>query len=372
MSRVRLRHERGTAAILAAALLVLGGCGDGGGGGSEDDTATPSATPSSTAASTATSTRPDVPDLADLPPEPRTIFEWYGSGEDQKSIVVSDADLTTAPVRVVPATDGDEVHAAWSPDGSLIAWEVLEGDAASVWVAQADGSDPREVARCEDEPCVQMSWPTFTPDSASLLVTRYDLADDGSWGPSHLVLVDVEDGEQQVVASTADGLTSFYQSSMSPDATTIAASVESYTRSDQDQRTASEIVVVDTDPATDDEPTAITDAALFAGYPRWHPTDDRILFASWDLDAYQGDEPSQLYSVGPDGSGLEQITDVDHAVVTRRPGEANWTPDGERIIASIGIVQGRQVVDVKVAYVDPETGEIAESALSGAMPSLQP
>ena len=40
---------------------------------------------------------------------------------------------------------------------------------------------------------------------------------------------------------------------------------------------------LDTDPATGDHPVTVTPADLFAGYPRWHPTDDRILFASWDL-----------------------------------------------------------------------------------------
>ncbi len=116
----------------------------------------------------------------------------------------------------------------------------------------------------------------------------------------------------------------------------------------------------------------MTDPGLSAGYPRWHPTDDRILFASWDLDANQGDEPSQLYTVGPDGSGLTQITNVDYTTTSRRPGEATWTPDGQRIIASVGVVQGGRVVDVKVSWVDPVTGEIAETNQSGAMPTLQP
>ncbi len=275
-------------------------------------------------------------------------------------------------MQVVPDSDGAAVHANWSHDGTMFTWEVLTGDGANVWTAAVDGSGPVERVTCAAAPCVQMSYPSLASDDQSLLLTRYDVAVGGAWGPSHLVLVDLESGEQTIIASTADGTTSFYMSSMSPDGSLVAATLETYTDASQDTRTASEVVVVDTDPATGDPPVGITDAALFAGYPRWHPVDDRILFASWDLDAYQGAEESQLYTIAPDGSGLTQITDVDHAATGRRPGEASWTPDGERIIASMGVVVGGTVVDVKIAYVDPATGEITETDASGAMPVRQP
>jgi Tol biopolymer transport system component len=216
-----------------------------------------------------------------------------------------------------------------------------------------------------------MSYPSFSPDDSQLLVTQFDMDANGDWGPSHLVLVDLATGEQTVIAST-DNTTAFYSATMSPDGSRVAAALETYTDATQNERTASEIVVVDSDPATDDAPVRVTDPALFAGFPRWHPTDDRILFASWDLDAYQGGEKSQLYSVSADGSALTQITKVDYATTRRRPGEAIWTPDGEQIIASIGVVVDGNVADVKIAYIDPSTGEIKESAASGAMPSLQP
>lgn len=307
-----------------------------------------------------------------LPAEPLVLFEWYPAGGNIKTIVVSDETLAAPAVRIVPESDGADVHANWSHDGTMFTWEVLAGDGAIVWTAAADGSDPVERVTCAAAACLQMSYPSFASDDQSLLVTRYDVAADGAWGPSHLVLVDLASGEQTIIASTADGTTSFYMSSMSPDGSLVAATLETYTDASQDTRTASEVVVVDTDPATGDPPVGITDAALFAGYPRWHPVDDRILFASWDLDAYQGAEESQLFTIAPDGSGLTQITDVDHAATGRRPGEASWTPDGERIIASMGVVVGGTVVDVKIAYVDPATGEITETDASGAMPVLQP
>jgi len=300
------------------------------------------------------------------------LFEWYPAGGDTKSIVVSDATASAPAVQIVPDTAGAAIHANWSHDGTMLTWEVLGDDTASAWVANADGSLPMEVAVCPGDRCVQMAWPSFSADDTSLLVTRYDLADNGDWGQSHLVLVDIATGEQTVIASTPDGTTSFYSASMSPDGTQVAAALETYTDATQDERVGAGIVVYDTDPATADEPMTVTPGELFAGYPRWHPSEPRILFASWDLDAFQGAEPSQLYTVAPDGSSLVQITDVDHTTTTRRPGEANWTPDGTGIVASIGIVRGGSVADVKIATVDPGTGAITETATSGAMPSLQP
>ena len=38
----------------------------------------------------------------------------------------------------------------------------------------------------------------------------------------------------------------------------------------------------------------------------------------------------------------------------------------------MGVVNDGRVVDVKIAYIDPNTGSILETTASGAMPSLQP
>ncbi|MGE0308898.1 MAG: TolB family protein [Acidimicrobiia bacterium] len=333
-------------------------------------TDTPSTTSPTSPPTTPASTAAPRPNL---PAEPRVLYEWYPAGEDTKTIIVSDETLATPSVRIVPEGDGAAVHSSWSTDGSQFTWEVLRGnDTSSVWTADADGSNATERVTCLADPCVEMSYPAFSPDDSKLLVTQFDLAPDGNWGVSHLVVVDLATREQTVIASTADGTTSFYSATWSPDASKVAVALETYTDETQNSRSGAEIVVYDTDPATDDDPVTVTPPDLFAGYPRWHPTDDRILFASWDLDAYQGTEPSQLYTVASDGSQLQQITHVDYAATQRRPGEATWTPNGNRIIAGIGVVINGGVGDVKIAYIDPTSGEITETEASGAMPALQP
>ena len=344
--------------IWLASVVVLVACGEDGTAHSPSTTEAPAPTTAPAAA---------------LPVEPRVLYEWFPADEGVKSIIVSDATLIAPPVRVVPQADGAAVHANWSHDGSMFTWEVLRSDdTSSVWTANADGSNPTVRAVCTAAPCVEMSYPSFSHDDSHLVVTRYDRAGEGTWGQSHLVLVDLSTGDQTVIASTEDGTTAFYSATMSPDGSQVAAALEAYTDSSENVRTSSVIVVVDTDSSTDDAPVRVTDPTLAAGYPRWHPTDDRILFASWDLDAYQGGEESQLYTIDADGSGLAQITKVDYATTRRRPGEANWTPDGKQIIASIGVVAGGKVIDVKIAFVDPTNGKVTESPASGAMPGLQP
>lgn len=346
------RSHAQAAASLVALCVLLTAC-----------TGAPSVDPGPSVESTPSTTVPD---------SPLVLFEWYPAGSDRKSLFVSDAELTAPAFSVVPpSTLASTVHADWSPDGQRFAYEVLsDSGPSSIWIANADGSAASEVIFCDAAPCLEMSWPAWSPDGGSILIAQYDEAENGDWGPSHLVTVDLATGERTVLASTPDGSTAFYLPTWSPDGTRVAVHLESYPDATESEITGSVVVVYDTDPTTADAGVAITPPELFAGYAKWHPTQDRILFASWDLNAFQGDEPSQLFEVRSDGSGLRQVTNLDTAT-DGRPGEASWTPDGTAIIAAIGTVSSGRVSDVTIAYVDPTTGEVQRSTQSGAMPKLQ-
>ena len=83
--------------------------------------------------------------------------------------------------------------------------------------------------------------------------------------------------------------------------------------------------------ASDPTPKEITEPALQAGFPTWHPTADLIVFRT---NRYDGDTgglldpaaPSNLYTIRADGSGLTAVTHhpVGGAIV-RAP---TWTWDG--------------------------------------------
>ncbi len=94
------------------------------------------------------------------------------------------------------------------------------------------------------------------------------------------------------------------------------------------------------------KPRLLTDWAMFATYPDWSPTDDRIVFTTYDLGARDGGSfanttpPSDLYTIRPDGSGLKQLTHNPSSSTLVRNKTASgplssqptWTPDGRSIV----------------------------------------
>ena len=77
----------------------------------------------------------------------------------------------------------------------------------------------------------------------------------------------------------------------------------------------------------------LTDRDMFASYPDWHPSDDRIVFSTYDLSEWQHtDEASNLFTVRMDGSELTELTH--HGREETRATQPTWTPDGKRWICS--------------------------------------
>jgi hypothetical protein len=97
--------------------------------------------------------------------------------------------------------------------------------------------------------------------------------------------------------------------------------------------TGSAIAMVDAETVSA-EPVTLTDPALFAAYPDCRWADDRIVFTTYDLSEYQAtDEPSNLYTIGSDGTELEQLTTFGRA--DQRAAHPTWTPDGTRILFTL-------------------------------------
>ena len=80
-----------------------------------------------------------------------TKFETgtYGSPGAQTDIAIYD--FTTRRERLLTHT-GDAAQAAWSPDGARIAYLSHSGNAAALWIMNADGSDPHVVGSSSGAP----------------------------------------------------------------------------------------------------------------------------------------------------------------------------------------------------------------------------
>ena len=51
----------------------------------------------------------------------------------------------------------------------------------------------------------------------------------------------------------------------------------------------------------------LTDWSMYANYPDWRPGSDEIVFSTYGLGEFQAtDEPSNLYTIKSDGSGLDR------------------------------------------------------------------
>lgn len=233
-------------------------------------------------------------------------------------------------------------HPDWSPDGARIAFDVWLPQPSpphriTIWTVRADGSDAREVATC-DAPCLQLSYPAWSPDGTSLALMRFDIRESGDWGPSAIEVLDLVTGERRAVATTDDGTTAYYDLRWSPDGRSIVATMETYPNEAQGAVIGSSIVVLDVAESGTTTPVVITPADLPATQPDWGP-DDTIVFVTasrvgrWDADA-------SLMLVQADGTRLRALR-ID------RPGNAHepiWA-DG-RIVFTAADSSGPHVASI--------------------------
>ena len=113
--------------------------------------------------------------------------------------------------------------------------------------------------------------------------------------------------------------------------------------SGEDTLTGSSIAIIDADGPSDQEPRILTDPALLATHPDWHPNEDRIVLGTRGLGDFQDVWlATNLYTIRPDGTDLRQVTSYGNREV--RATFPTWTPDGQEIVFS---------------YVEPTTGDLS-------------
>ncbi len=96
-------------------------------------------------------------------------------------------------------------------------------------------------------------------------------------------------------------------------------------------------------------PESITDVGPFARVD-WHPTEDLIVFGDHDIGSENStDEPTNLYTVRPDGSELTQITSFGPGEA--RAGQPTWTSDGRIVFTH---VTGDEDQHREVAFVNAD------------------
>lgn len=319
----RQRNVRRSAVVAAVMAVVLGasvlmadlGRSEGPIVGERD---TPAATtPDDPATQTSAPTEPAAP------PDPAdALDEVFGSAWHDDWIIYADGSNRITAVR----PDGTDSHlitqgrtklpeSGWdldprlSPDGTMLTfYRERPQDGRQIWVANADGSEPRPItAVAATDAAFQ---PTWTPDGSRIVyILGRDTGTPSETSELHSVAVDGSDDRLLVPGLNPE---------VSPDGTQIAYENEG------------SIWIVDID--AQEVPRAVADAAQD---PSWSPDGTRI--------AYATEDGTELRVVGVDGTDDHAITGPDERPMTRR---ANpwWSADGRFLMA----VSGTKLVLVEV------------------------
>lgn len=226
-------------------------------------------------------------------------------------------------------------QAAWSPDGTKIAFWSDRSGTPQIFVMNADGSG---VTQLTNDPTADYARPAWSPDGTRIAYTRYVESSVGGGGRNNgdIWIMNADgSGQVQVTGNPSDGEVWDYWPTWSPDGTRIAFArivwsvVCGGDRTGggcQDVHSGPEVTVANTDGSS---PMDLTGGTM----PAWSPDGTKIAFARRsDIDPYDA------YVVNLDGSGLTKltqpvantgVTDEIYPATNYRPA---WSPDGTQIL----------------------------------------
>ena len=342
------------ALLLVGAALLLGG----GGGPTTVVTPTASGLPTTAVASPSAavaSASPTGYPLADG--EDWILFQESGGAP---TLIRPDG---TGRHTLLTDPAGDTDDPAWSPDGQQVVYMVNGGTGGQLWIAAADGTGDHAVTSggdgCPSGLCTEAVQPAWSPDGRTIayiapqnnagLLVKYSL-----------MLLDVASGVSTERYATTD--TTLARPTWSPDSGRIAFEIATYVGTTEISAIKDTAIAVLDAAGNEPEPTVVTDGTRLAGYPSWHPTDDRIVLRTNLLQDAGLVDPalaSNLYTIQSDGSELTAVTD--NAVggpIVRAP---TWTADGRILfskLASASADEQLRVIDASGTNETSATGSV--------------
>jgi Tol biopolymer transport system component len=362
-----MRHVRSRGAIVVALALSLTACQ---GSGAVQPTPSPSrvASPAPTATSSpSASAAPTV--RAD---EPWIAYQWEPTGGNTIYLVRPDG---TDLHELLPDAKDEVFHPDWSPDGAQIAVDVRTDGGGEIWVVNADGTNAAAIVPRSTDcaiSCGDVAEPAWSPDSSKIAFVRFQLGASGLEA-AVIEVQHVAGGDRQVLFR-APSKTALDDPRWSSDGQSIVFTMTRYpdTQITAGTATGSAIAVID---ATGEgaKPDILTDWSMYATYPDWqrHGSEE-IVFSTYDLEVFQAtDEPSNLYSINPDGTGLKILTTFGKA--EQRATQPTWTPNGSQIIFTLVGQQAGMDNPRQSAFIQGAGGaNIVNIGVAATHPRLRP
>src|SRR6185312_7190254 len=255
---------------------------------------------------------------------PRVLFQSISSsgGDTLYSMEQDGTDVQPLALRV----PGSAISPDWSPDGRRVAFAVAVGDAQSIWTANADGSNAKELFHCAGA-CLGTDYPAWSPDGKSIAFTYFNAKPAPTFEPpsgDSIRVINLATNSVRVVArSTLPTLIDLAR--WSPDGKRLTVE---RTRFDDGQETGSRIEIIR---VRDGKAKPITSFSRFSSHPDLS-REGLITFDTYDLLAYRDEAPgaSNLFTIRPDGTHLRQLTHFKRG--EDRVSAATFTPDGARIL----------------------------------------
>ena len=339
-------------AIAAAVMLVAAGCASVSTAPSPIVPASTTSYPGPTAAASSGRTSGAI---AVRDGEPWVLFAWYLPGKNTKDLFLARPDGTDAHA-ILTDMPGERIGPVWAPDGRRFAFADSDESTplGSIWTANADGSGAVLLTNgggaCPDG----ISHPAWSPDGSRLSVICYP--DPGG-----------QQGSVAIFDPVTSKLTRLYtvpepehldsRAEWSPDGATLAFTVFHYDPTNQFVDSSVVAVI----PAAGGSARRITTFDMDLSGGSWSPDGSEIALVKNGVGMrHSSDQPSNIYAIKPDGTGLRQITrsSVDGYMRISAPA---WTPDG-RLLVVIGLapkVSGSvpTVNDLRLGIVDPAGGE---------------
>jgi Tol biopolymer transport system component len=269
---------------------------------------------------------------------------------------------------ILTEVPGQHYRGVWSPDGLRLAF-VVRDDASpegSIWTANPDGTGAAVLSRGGPECPVGLFHPAWSPDGTKLAVICYPGGEQESIAVMDLSSLTIQRLATYTPPDHLDNAPTW-----SPDGKTLAFDIQHWAPSGE----TLDGTIVATVAVAGGQVRRLTSSDAFMAHPDWSPNGQLLVMNTYDLhNMPTTNQPSNLYTIRPDGSGLRQLTrsSIDGSM---RIGTPRWDSDGARIVVSVSTstAPGSSITDVRLGFVGADGGEPALiSQMDGEYPDPRP